>query len=63
MIEGNKYKAIAKDGKHFAVWLSDIKRQKKCVAELFDGADLIGSIDLDIRGKTATVNSDFDDMF
>lgn len=63
MIDGNNYKAIAKDGKHFAVWLSDIKRQKKCVAELFDGADLIGSIDLDIKGKTATVNSDFDDMF
>lgn len=63
VIDGNKYKAIAKDGKHFAVWLSDIKRQKKCVAELFDGADLIGSINLDIKGKTATVNSDFDDMF
>lgn len=63
VIDGNKYKAIAKDEKHFAVWLSDIKRQKKCVAELFDGADLIGSINLDIKGKTATVNSDFDDMF
>lgn len=63
IINGAKYKAISKDDKHYAVWLSDIKRQKKCVAELFDGADLIGSVNLDIKGKTATVNSDFDDMF
>ena len=47
----------------YAVWLSDIKRQKKCMAELFDGSDPIGSVKLDIKGKTATVNSDFDDMF
>lgn len=63
MVDGTRYKTIAKDGKHYAVWLSDIKRQKKCVAELFDGADLIGSINLDIKGRTATVNSEFDDMF
>lgn len=63
VVDGTRYKTIAKDGKHYAVWLSDIKRQKKCVAELFDGADLIGSINLDIKGRTATVNSEFDDMF
>ena len=63
IINGAKYKAIAKDDKHYAVWLSDIKRQKKCMAELFDGSDPIGSVKLDIKGKTATVNSDFDDMF
>lgn len=33
------------------------------MAELFDGSDPIGSVKLDIKGKTATVNSDFDDMF
>lgn len=63
VIDGAKYKAICKNETHYAVWLTDIKRQKKCVAELFDGNDLIGTLDLEIKGKTATINSDFDDMF
>ena len=37
MIEGNKYKAIAKDGKHFAVWLSDIKRQRSVLLNCLMG--------------------------
>lgn len=63
VIDGAKYKAICKNETYYAVWLTDIKRQKKCEAELFDGNDLIGTLDLEIKGKTATINSDFDDMF
>lgn len=63
VIEGNKYIAEVKDKTHYLVLLSDIKRQKKCSAEVYDGSDLIGTIELDIKGKTASVNSDFDDLF
>lgn len=63
VIEGTKYNAVCKDEKHFAVWLTDIKRQKKCSAEIYDGSDLIGTVNIEIKGKTASVNSDFDDMF
>lgn len=63
VVDGVRYTAVSKDDNHFAVWLTDIKRQKKCTAELFDGNDLIGTVDLEIKGKTASVNSDFDDLF
>lgn len=63
IIEGNKYIAEVKDKTHYLVLLSDIKRQKKCNAEVYDGSDLIGTIELDIKGKTASVNSDFDNLF
>lgn len=63
IIDGMKYKAVCKDNTHYAVWLTDIKRQKKCAAEIFDGSDLVGTVKLEIKGKTASVNSDFDDMF
>lgn len=63
IIDGSKYVAVCKDQTHYAVWLTDIKRQKKCTAEFFDGSDLIGTRNLEIKGKTATVNNDFDDMF
>lgn len=63
VIDGIKYNAVCKDENHYAVWLTDIKRQKKCSAEIYDGSDLIGTVNLEIKGKTASVNSDFDDMF
>jgi hypothetical protein len=43
--------------------LTDIKRQKKCIAEIYDGDDLIGSVELNIKGKSASVNKGFDAEF
>ena len=63
VIEGTRYKAIGKDATHYAVWLTEIRRQKTCTAEIFDGNDLIGTKELIIKGKTASVNSEFDDLF
>lgn len=63
VIEGTRYKAIGKDTTHYAVWLTEIRRQKTCTAEIFDGNDLIGTKELVIKGKTASVNSEFDDLF
>ena len=42
---------------------TEIKRQKECSAEIFDGNSLVGKIELKIKGRTASVNTDFDDLF
>lgn len=63
VVEGVKYKAVAKDKKHYTVVATEIKRQKECSAEIFDGNSLIGKVGLKIKGRTASVNSDFDDLF
>lgn len=63
VIEGVKYKAIVKDKKHYTIVATEIKRQKECSVEVFDGNSLIGKVELKIKGRTASVNSDFDDLF
>lgn len=64
IIGENRYCAVCKDSTHFIVALEDIKRAKCNIsASIFDGDDLIGNIKFDIKSKTATVKSDFDDLF
>lgn len=51
------------DDSHFSVLLYDQKRAKKAIsATIFDGEDLIGNIEFDIKGRTATMNDDFEDL-
>lgn len=63
VVDGVKYQAKCKDKLHYDVVLTDIKRQKECKIDIYDGDDLIGTKELSIKGKTASVNSDFDDLF
>lgn len=63
VVEGVKYKAVAKDKKHYIIVVTEIKRQRVCSAEVFDGSSLIGKVELIIKGRTASVNTDFDDLF
>ena len=63
VLNGNRYNAQATDKTHFTVHLHDIKRSKKYLADVYDGNDLIGKIEISVKGKTATVNDDFDDLF
>lgn len=63
VLNGNRYNAQATDKTHFTVHLHDIKRSKKYLADVYDGNDLIGKIGISVKGKTATVNDDFDDLF
>lgn len=63
VIEGNRYDATVKDKTHYIVVATEIKRQKECSAEIFDGNSLVGKIELKIKGRTASVNTDFDDLF
>lgn len=64
IIGDRRYHAISKDATHYAVLLDDYKRAKKNVsADIYDGEDLIGSINFEIKGRTAIVKDDFDDLF
>lgn len=63
LVDGVKYKAVAKDKKHYKFVATEIKRQRECSAEVFDGNSLIGRVGLKIKGRTASVNTDFDDLF
>ena len=63
-IEGKPYTATREDQTHYAVPLRDVKRAKKnIVATVYDGDDLIGTLNFDVKGKMATINNDFDDLF
>lgn len=62
VIEGKRYKGISEDDSHYTFELKDIKRSKikPYEGEVFDGEDLLGGISFKIKGKTATIKSDFD---
>lgn len=63
VIGETSYCAICEDATHYSVVLHDIKRAKKGVsAAVYDGEDLIGNIVFDIKGRTAIVKDDFDDL-
>lgn len=65
LVIGDKtYRAECQDATHYSVLLDDYRRAKKNVsAEVYDGEDLIGNISFEIKGRTATVKNDFDDLF
>lgn len=63
LIDDNMYLAVAKDGKHYTVAMSDIKRAKTYTGEVYDGDDLIGMITLNVKNKLGGDNADFDDLF
>ena len=62
VVEDKPYQGKSEDGIHYTFGLKEIKRAKTkpYTADVFDGADLIGSISFKIKGKTATVKDDFD---
>ncbi len=63
VVNGVRYKAQSEDLTHYSVVLNDIRRSKKCKAEIYDGDDLLGSVDLDITGKSGNVDKSFDSEF
>lgn len=64
-IDEKTYRGATTDGTHFAFILQDIKRAKAkpYTADVFDGSDLIGSISFSVKGKTAVIKDDFDDLY
>ena len=64
VIAGTPYPAVCNDATHYTIVLPDYKRAaKNVVASIYDGEDLIGSVAFEIKGRTATVKNDFDDLF
>ena len=64
VIDEKRYAAKGSDKTHYEVNLYGMRRAKKNVsAAIYDGDDLIGTVHFDIKGKMATVNNDFDDLF
>ena len=64
MIGDRHYLATCKDATHYSVLLDDYKRAKKNIsATIYDGENLIGNINFEIKGRTATVKNDFDALF
>ena len=64
VIGDKSYSAICKDATHYIVLLDDYKRAKKDVfATIYDGDNLIGDVVFEIKGRTATIKNDFDDLF
>ena len=64
MVVGDKkYIGETQDGTHFSFTMADSKRAKTFDAEIYDSSDLIGKIKFTAKGKTGSVNSDFEDLF
>lgn len=64
IVIGNaKYKAVGNDSTHYTVLLEDIKRSKTCKADIYDGDNLLGSLEFKIKGKSGNVDSEFDSEF
>ena len=63
IVKDVSYNANMKDATHYKFQLLNIKRSGIYTAELFDGDNLIGSLEIRVKGKAGNVKSDFDDLF
>lgn len=63
-IKGNSYSGTRTDASHFDFKLSDIKRSRECTAEIYDGDNLIGTVNFSVKGRIAASSTGFgDDLF
>ncbi len=62
-IEGQGYKANKVDKNYYEVKIEQMKRAKKYDADIYVGEKLISKIEITTRGKSASMNSDFDELF
>jgi hypothetical protein len=63
VIGSTKYKAVVDDSTHYTVHLEDIRRSKTCKADIYDGDNLLGNVEFKIKGKSGSVDSEFDSEF
>lgn len=62
-IKGISYLAEQTDRTHYRFVLGDIKRSGTYEASIFDGSNLIGRVNLHIKGAVGSAKTDFDDLF
>lgn len=64
VIGDKRYNATSIDSTHYSISMPDVKRAKKKIsASIYDGDDRIGNVEFDVKGKIASVDSEFDDLF
>ena len=61
--KGKKHSAVATDSNHYKVTIEEIKRACTADFDIYLGEDLISHVSLQVVGKSASMNSDFDDLF
>ena len=62
-INGQRYKATKQDSNHYEVVMPDIKKAGTFSANIYLNDALNSTIELQIVGKSGSVNNDFDDIF
>lgn len=61
--KGKKYPSIQTDSNHYSVAIEEIKRACTAEMDIYLGEDLVSHISVNVVGKSASMNSDFDDLF
>lgn len=62
-VEGEIFQAMKVDENHYKVHAPIMKRAKTYAVDVYVGENLITRLDVVTKGKSASVNSDFDDLF
>ncbi len=63
IINEKKYIAISHNNNNYFVNIPDIVSAGTYSANIFSSDDLIGKVDIKVRGKSASINSSFDELF
>lgn len=61
--QGKRYACEANDSNHYRVTIDSIKRAGTFPVDVYLGEDLVSHITVKAVGKSASMNSDFDDLF
>lgn len=62
-VDGEVSQSIKTDDNHYTVHVPNMKRAKTYAVDVYVGENLITRIEVTTKGKSASVNSDFDDLF
>lgn len=60
---GKKYEVNKVDDTHYKVSIPEIVRAGKYEFEIYLGANLVSNLEVTVKSKSASMNSDFDDLF
>lgn len=63
IMDGKPYAAEYVDKTHYRISNPDIKRSGKHTANVYDGGNLIGTVNINVKGTVGSANSGFDDLF
>ena len=58
--DGKRYFTNKTDDNHYSVNIEDIKRAGTYQVDVYFGDDFIVQLNVEVKGKSATMNSDFD---